>query len=119
MKRQSNASGDAYEPSLPDLNEAGYIVSLVNEAGTVSSSGMGISGLTWQEIESWLNVTGLSISTWEKLMVFKMSAAYASEYSSATAVDAPEPFAKIIDEGELDREVVANRIRNILHSLKK
>lgn len=116
MKRQSNAAGEAYEPSLPDLGEAKYLSTLLNEAGIVGSTGMGVTGLTWQEIAAWLSATELLLTTWEKLMIFKMSSAYASSYSSSSDADSPEPFAKDVEE-EIDREVVGNRIRNVLRSL--
>lgn len=119
MTRQRKAAGDAYEPSLPDVGDAGYLLSLLNEAGQVASGGMGITGLTWTEINSWLSTVELSLTTWEKLIIYKMSQAYAGEYSAASDVNRQEPFIQIVAEEEIDRVAVASRIRNVLRSLMR
>jgi hypothetical protein len=67
---------------FPELDGAGYLVNLLQEAGLIMSNGMGVVPLTWQEIESWLRVTELRLSVWEKLIIREMSEAYAAELAN-------------------------------------
>jgi hypothetical protein len=102
---------------LPKIEGAEYLVSLLHEAGLCSATGMGIFPLPWQEIESWLEVTGLELSTWEKLMIKEMSEAYVGEYNQASAKDRPAPYTYV--EETIDREAVANKLKSVFRSMKR
>ncbi len=74
---------------------------------------MGISKLSWQEIESWLNVMQYRLTDWEKLTVRRLSEEYAAEYNQASDKTRKAPFMA----DEIDRGLVANKIGNILGGL--
>jgi len=67
------------------------MVDLLFEAGTCSYEQMVCKALTWGELESWLNVTELTLSQWEKQTLKQMSRAYASESNSARDESARQP----------------------------
>jgi broad specificity phosphatase PhoE len=104
---------------LPDVEGAEYLVSLLNEAGLVSQTGMGVAPLEWPHIESWLNVTELSLTVWEKLTIKNMSEAYAGEYNQASDPNRPAPYVHVDEEMKVDREAVENRLLSALRSLGK
>ena len=104
---------------MPELGEAEYLVPLVMEAGLVEQSGTGIVALSWKEIESWQNVTGVKLHTWEATILRQMSEAYASEFSQASDRNRPAPYSKAIETEEIDREAVSNKLRNIFKSMKR
>ena len=105
--------------TLPNLDGAEYLVTLLFEAGLVQSSGMGVSALSWAEIESWLYVTHLNLSVWEKLTIKNMSEVYAGELSMATKKDSVAPYTHVDDILIADREVIANKLRNAFAAFKK
>lgn len=102
---------------LPPMEGADHLVGYLMESGIAMSNGMGLTPLTWQELESWLRVTGLPLSTWEKLMLREMSEAYVNEFSQASAKDRPAPYVYTVDE--IDREAVSDKLKSLFRSLKK
>lgn len=103
---------------FPDIDGAEYMVALLQEAGLVSATGMGVIPITWQEIEAWLNTTELDLSVWEKLTIKEMSEAYVSEFNSASAKDAAAPYVPAIEPEQIDRKAVANKIGSVLRGFK-
>lgn len=104
--------------TMPELNEEEYILGLWQEAGSVSSGGMGIAALSWQEIQAWINVTETELEMWEKLLIRRLSQEYCSEYSSASDVSRPAPFNHIVLE-EINREALSNNLKEKLRGLAK
>jgi hypothetical protein len=86
------ANADSFHLKLPDIDDAGYIVSMLFEAGTLTQGGMAAAPLTWQEIEAWLRLTSTRTELWERLLVKQLSSEYVSELHAASAIDRPEPF---------------------------
>jgi len=105
---------------LPEVENAGYLVALLNEAGLASSNGMGVVPLSWQEIDSWLKCTNLELSVWEKLTIKLLSETYVGEFSQASAKDRPPPYVPQAEEPkQLDRDAVADKLRNAFRSMKR
>jgi hypothetical protein len=104
---------------LPELDGAEYLVTLLFEAGLVQSTGMGASALSWSEIESWLRVTQLNLSVWEKLTIKSMSEVYAGELGVATKKDHPAPYTHVDEALIADREMIASKLKNAFASFKK
>ncbi len=52
------------------------MASAVQELGLVGQGGMSISPVTWQEIESYIRLTGSWLSSWDAQMLMVMSRAY-------------------------------------------
>jgi len=105
--------------NLPNLDGAEYLITLLFEAGLVQSNGMGVNALSWSEIESWLRVTQLHLSTWEKLTIKNMSEVYAGELSTATKIDAPAPYTHVDEALIADREMVAAKLKNAFANFKR
>jgi hypothetical protein len=95
------------------------MVAMLQEAGLVMSNGMGANPLTWQEIESWLRVTELELSVWEKLTIREMSEAYCTELAKSTDKHAAPPFTPPAILSPRERTVVASKIATILRSFKR
>lgn len=105
---------------LPEIEDAGrHLMSYLFEAGVATSNGMGIVPLSWQEIDAWIEVTGLPLSTWEKLTLKEMSEAYVNEFTQASEKDRPAPYIRPVEEEQIDRKAVADKLRNVFSGLKK
>lgn len=107
---------------MPDIESEAYLVRLWEEAGVVDTSGMGVTRLSWKEIEAWLNVREmrgeLPLTSWEIETVRKLSEEYATEYSAATDVDREAPY--VVESIEqVDRPAVMNKFKSILGTFKK
>lgn len=95
---------------MPDIpQEFGYLLALFFDSGQAMSTGMGLTPLNWQEIESWINVNNLELSLWEIETIKKMSEAYCAEYSRASDPmrQAPYQIEQKIEEVEDDEEKLA------------
>lgn len=104
---------------LPDIEEASYLVGLLSELGFVSSNGMGAVPMSWLEIDAWLRVTQLELSIWERLTMKEMSEVYAAELSKATVKNYPAPYIEHVEDVEIDRTAVANKLRSVFNSFKR
>lgn len=117
LKSFRDQDEDSIALILPEVDHGRHLLDYFTEAGVAMSTGMGLMPLSWQEIESWLSVTELPISTWEKLTLREMSDAYVSEYSQASAKDRPAPYVHRVEE--IDREAVSDKLKSVFRSLKK
>lgn len=105
--------------NLPNVDGAEYLITLLFEAGLVHSTGMGVNALPWSEIESWIRVTQIELSTWEKLTIKSMSETYASELSQATAKDRPAPYTHVDEALIADRTLIASKLKNAFAAFRK
>lgn len=102
-------SGEDYtalvDMTMPPINEAfNYLLGLFFDSGQALATGQGLIPLTWQEIESWINVNRLELTLWEIETIKKMSEAYCAEYSRATDPQRPAPYSPEKEEDEIDEE---------------
>jgi hypothetical protein len=109
---------------LPDIESefaAGYLVAMLQEAGLMSSSGMGPVPLSWQEIESWMRCTETQITVWERLTIKGMSEDYVGEYLAARKKDRPAPYTYVDPDEELEeqRKEVATKLLNAFRMFKR
>lgn len=116
LKSFNDKDDDSAFLQFPELDGSGYLVNLWQEAGLIMSNGMGVVPLTWQEIESWLRVTELQLTVWEKLTIREMSEAYAAESAKATDKHAAPPYTAV---SEIDRPAVASKVLSVLRSFKR
>lgn len=101
--------------SMPDIETdyaAGYLIGLLQEAGLMSSTGMGPVPLSWTEILAWKNVTGLSVSNWDLLTIKMLSEEYVGELVQATDPNRKAPYS----QEDADRKAVEHKIMSILGS---
>ncbi len=104
------ANDDQPSLKLPDVGDGAYIVAMLHEAGLVSSSGMGVLPLSWQEIEAWLRVTQTDAQLWERLLVRELSESYVGEFNRASEKGCASPWSPPVEEVEAVRVDVADRL---------
>lgn len=64
------------------------------------SSGMGITRLTWSELEAFCNTSGYPLDNWEKEAILEMSGSYCHSYYSSAKLGAPPPFSAAARDDE-------------------
>lgn len=101
---------------MPSVDGAEYLIGLLHEAGLMSSSGMSAVPLSWQEIESWLRMTGNELELWERLLIRELSEIYVGELHQATDKNRPQPVARL---DAAHRARVADKLLEFLRSKKK
>lgn len=114
----TESDGESVFLTFPELDGAGYLVALFQEAGLCMSNGMGAVPLTWQEIESWLRTTELRLTVWEKMSIREMSEAYVAELGKSTNKYCAAPFVQPVPD-TLDRAAISDKTANILRGFKK
>lgn len=104
---------------MPEISEAaGYLVALLHSAGVASPTGMGLAGLSWQEIEAWArcnDYVGI-LTPKEYRAVYTLSRAYVAEHAVATKKDAKAPYIKEEEyekQDEVVREMVEDKVDDI------
>lgn len=107
---------------MPELSDAaGYLVALLHSAGVASATGMGLNGLSWQEIEAWArcnDYVGI-LSPKEYRAVYTLSRAYVSEHAVASKKGAKAPYVKeekVVRDVEV-RAAVADKADDLFGSL--
>lgn len=107
------------EVPMPEIGNAGYLVELLNEVGIVETNGMGMIPISWSEIDSWLSISGRSLSTWEALTIRELSSAYATEFAQASSPNKEAPWEAEEVDVEIKRSVVADKMKSFLSAFKK
>lgn len=100
-------------PDIPPGSE--YLVAFLHSAGTASSSGMGLTGLSWQEIGAWVKCTdNIGIATPKDLrVVHTLSRVYANEFAAASKKGAMPPFTPVKKLDEEERKQVAKKVDDL------
>lgn len=114
MTTMRAANPDQSSLELPELGEGAYLMQMLHEAGLMSSSGMGVVPLSWQEIEAWLRVTESQPELWERMLVRELSEAYVSELNQATERNRPDPYTPPTVEIEVARERVVSGLMSFV-----
>lgn len=115
-KSLSDADENSSFLKLPKIPDAEYLVAFLYEAGLFGSNGMGAVPLTWAEINHWKECTDTVLTTWELLMIKKMSEAYVGEYNQASAKTRPAPYSEVDEDVASNRANVANKLKNAFQS---
>lgn len=87
---------------MPSLNGADYVANMAMECG--------LNALTWAELNAWMDATGTRLSAWEACAIMRM----ASSYTAALAEFDGKPVASPWISGEIDRDKVAQDVREAL-----
>ena len=102
-----------------------YLVAFLHSAGTATATGMGLVGLSWQEIEAWTVATdNIGIVTpQDKTIISLLSKVYAKESYAATQKGATQPYTPVVEyteeeEVEEKRTTVADKLGSMLSALK-
>jgi hypothetical protein len=77
------------EPEMPPLDGGEYIIELFNEVGHCESTGFGAGAVSWTNLKSWYDLSGLALSSWELLLIRELSQAFANEYNKKDNAQPP------------------------------
>jgi hypothetical protein len=108
------------EIPMPPLTEGcEYLVALLHSAGTAMATGMGLTGLTWQELKAWVECTDQVASPRDLQMIHTLSRAYANESHLATQKGAKPPYVPELSNEDLveQRATIGEFIDDIFGSL--
>lgn len=96
-----------------------YLVAFLHSAGTATATGMGLIGLSWQEIEAWARCTGNwgVASPRDLKTVYTLSKVYANEYALAGKKGAKPPYVPPVDDIEEVRELVSDSMEDLFAGL--
>lgn len=76
---------------MPPTAGGEWLLEWLFTAGPVQSDGMGLRGLSWQELQAWRDLTATWITPWEARALHQLSAAYAGAWH-ASQEPAQEPY---------------------------
>jgi len=102
----------------PPTDGLEVVIGHFHEVGRVGYSGMGVTPLTWQEIDSWASTTSLQLPVWERLAIHEMSMAYVGEYNQASDPNREAPFS-VAEMRITDREKVAKDLKAAFSAFKR
>lgn len=85
------------------------------EAGPVVSNGMGLSAISWRELQAWEHGTGIELQPWESRLIRMLSAEYVSTSRKATEPDCPPPW---VGEEDLPRWKALQTARNVREQMR-
>lgn len=104
------------EIPMPEITPGSeYLVAFLHSAGTASAAGMGITGLSWPELDAWQRCTdNVGIVTARDMQIIHtLSRVYASEYSRAGLKGAKAPFVPVVENIEAVRDVVSQKAEDL------
>lgn len=85
--------GDTESPylELPDIEGGEFYMELLHDLGFVRSSGFGVIGIDYIELEAFLRLHQLDLNSWEIGLLYKLSNEYAAQYNNSKDDDCPAP----------------------------
>lgn len=94
-----------------------YLVAFLHSAGTATATGMGLTGLSWQELEAWVRCTDNEgiVTARDLKTIHTLSRVYANEYAAASQKGAKPPYVPEIIEENIEeiREIVEDKVDDI------
>lgn len=102
---------------MPPLKHGAYLIELLHDAGTMSTSDGIARSLTWMDLQAWNQLSGTQLTPWECETIRAASAAYARTYNAASDPNCPQPMAPAMDEAK--RAAVSSGLKNGLRNRAK
>lgn len=93
---------------MPEIDE--LLLRYFTLSGMYLSSGMGISRLTWTEVENFSKGVGYPIYSWEKETIVAMSQDYCSSYYKSATLGSAPPYNSIDLEKEESIEDMRKKV---------
>lgn len=114
MPRESRAQrlGEDAELPLPELEDGYHLVAALMEAGPISCAGMGLSALSWQEINAWRAATASALRPHELQLLRRLSGVYLDQFEKSKKEGCASPEL-IRVEGDKAKGLVAH-IKGVL-----
>jgi len=96
---------------------AEYLVLLFYEAGMYSVGMSGILPLSWNDLNSWIQVSGRELNWFEITAIRDMSVSYCNEYSKASDRGAIAPFVEQIEMTPEKRKELNDELKRTMEAL--
>lgn len=110
----AESEGETPDYNLPCIEEADYLVGMIAEIGEAKSHGQSLVQIEWQDILSWIEVTGAQISPGEAEAMKSLSGAYVSQYYQSLDSGSVSPVAP----RQANREAVASKMHSLFAMLR-
>lgn len=110
----AESEGKEVKFNLPNADGIEYLISMLSEIGVANMRGGHLSQLDWQDIESWINVTGLDISIWEAETMRHLSGVYVNQYYASNDENCVAP----VLPQPVNRDIVATQMRSFITLLR-
>jgi hypothetical protein len=91
------------EPAMPP-NPLPHLVEWFIEMGMSEANGMGMSPISWREIDAWCHRTGIDLSPWEAQILRRLSVEYLAESRRAEDENCPSPCRTEVTQSERETE---------------
>jgi hypothetical protein len=112
-RKQNRAARFIDEPPLPGLDGDDEMAAMFCEWGFVKPSGFGLAPLDWHDLRAFSEMMGYDFTPWQAETLVAMSRDYAQIANS------DEPLPMPYERDTIDRDGVADRLRNAFKSLAK
>lgn len=111
ISRADQFKRDGISLKMPP-NPAPHIVDRLVQIGLTESNGMGVSPLSWREINEWQRASCVELAPWEARLIRALSTSYIAEGRRAEAEACPPPWRAEISQRE--RDVAEARLSMVL-----
>lgn len=111
LTRMEMLKRDGGAPQMPP-NTMPHITDRLIEIGLTESNGMGLTPLSWREIEAWQVNVCFRLAPWEARLIRQLSVEYLAEGRRAESENCPPPFRMRVTQRERDNEEA--RLRMVL-----
>ena len=98
---------------MPPIDYAEYLFEFANEIGMYSKTGFGLDHVSWSEINSWQQLTGIKLSIWEANTIMMISKSFVSQYNDVNEKIAPSPYQSPV----IDRAAVSQNVGSVFRSI--
>ena len=112
QSRQAHLQSEEIAERFPDVEPFGYLISLLSRIGVAMSSGSGVYGITWQELNSFMISTKTDLTSWEAETIKRLSAVYANGVVKYDNIDCAAPY-----RSEKEKERISQDIKSALRSV--
>lgn len=105
---------------MPELTPGSeYLVAFLHSAGTATGTGMGLTGLSWQEIEAWVRCTNMEgiVTPRDLKTIHTLSRVYAREYYLAGLKGAKPPYMPKVELIEETRQLISDKADDLFASM--
>lgn len=110
-KMRKDREDDSYQPGMPPLERAEYLIGYFFEIGPTGPGSAQISNV---ELNAWQGLTGIELRPWEARFIRSLSRDYLGESFRATRRDCPAPWK---GDGDADYAVVSESLKKTLRGL--
>lgn len=91
-------------PILMPPNPLPSVIQWLIELGVTEAAGTGSAPLSWQSMDAWQRITGVTLPPWEARLIRALSVEYLAEGRRAESENCPPPWRGEVTQREIDIE---------------